>query len=102
MLLTSKTPCHTIDHPHQNEKLNCPDFLLLSYFDTPTGKRINTLKRVRLILGFFKDEVPELFWELRRQALRHDRYIRIDFVRFTQIGGLNGKLSLTRIVKWLF
>jgi len=64
--------------------------------DGPNGKRINTRKRVRLILGFFKEEVPNLFWELRREALRHDRHLEIDFVHFAHSGGVNGKLVLTR------
>ena len=34
-------------------------------FDGPRGRRINTRKRVRLLLGFFQEEVPALFWELR-------------------------------------
>ncbi len=58
--------------------------------DGPKGKRINTRKRVRLILGFFQDEVPDLFWELRCQALRHDRYLEIDFVHFAHSDGVDG------------
>lgn len=68
-------------------------------FDKPVGRRINTAKRVRLLLGFFNEEVPDLFWELRQRAMRHDRYLRIDFVRFVQIGGLDGKLLITRVGK---
>jgi len=62
----------------------------------PRGKNINTRKRVRLILGFFQDEVPDLFWELRNQALRHDRHLKIDFVHFAHSGGVNGELVLTQ------
>jgi hypothetical protein len=62
----------------------------------PRGRHINTKKRVRLILGFFQEEVPDLFWELRHQALRYDRYLKIDFVHFAHSGGVNGKLVLTR------
>lgn len=65
-------------------------------FDGPKGKLINTRKRVRLILGFFNERVPELFWELRRQALKNDRYLEIDFIQFAQKGGKNGKLVLTQ------
>lgn len=64
--------------------------------DGPKRRRVNTRKRARLILGFFNEKVPDLFWELRRQALRHDRYLGIDFVHFAHSGGLNGKLVLTR------
>ena len=64
--------------------------------DGPKGRCVNTRKRVRLILGFFEDEVPDLFCELRRQALRHDRYLEIDFVHFAHSGGVNGELVLTQ------
>jgi len=52
-------------------------------FDGPKGKHINTRKRVRLILGFFQDQVPPLFHQLRSQALRKDQHLKIDFVRFS-------------------
>ena len=64
--------------------------------DGPKGRRVNTKKRVRLVLGFFNKEVPDLFWELRRQALRHDRYLRIDFVRFAHPPESDKELVLTR------
>ena len=67
--------------------------------DGPNGKRINTRKRVRLILGFFKDEVPKLFWELRSQALRNDRYLEIDFIHFVHSGGITGSLELTQQIE---
>jgi len=62
----------------------------------PKGRRINTRKRVRLVLGFFEDKVPDLFWELQQQALRHDRHLKIDFVHFAHSGGVNGKLALAQ------
>lgn len=64
-------------------------------YDGPEGGRINTRKRVRLVLGFFQEEVPELFWEMRREAMR-DPYLKIDFVGFSHSGGLDGELALTR------
>jgi hypothetical protein len=59
----------------------------------PRGRNINTRKRVRLILGSFRDEVPDLFWKLRCQARRHDRYLEIDFVHFTHSGGVDLDIS---------
>ena len=49
----------------------------------PRGKRINTRKRVRLILGFYNKKVPYIFNELRENAKRRDPYIEIDFVRLS-------------------
>jgi len=46
----------------------------------PRGKRINTRKRVRLMLGFYGEKVPNIFNELRDQAQR-DPYTKIDFVK---------------------
>jgi hypothetical protein len=63
-------------------------------YDKPTGRLISTRKRVRLILGFYNEDVPELFWELRKQAVKHDRFLNIDFVQFTNSGGINGTLLL--------
>jgi len=65
--------------------------------DGPKGKRINTKKRVRLILGFFGGHVPALFYELRREAQRKDRYLRIDFVKFDR--DPRGKLTITQFEK---
>ena len=47
----------------------------------PRGKRINTRKRVKLILGFCGDDVPELFLDLKTKALRKDRSLQIEFCR---------------------
>ena len=63
-------------------------------FDGPRGARINTRKRVRLFLGFFADHVPNLFYELRDQAKRKDRYLEVEFVKFILDGEHN--LELTR------
>jgi hypothetical protein len=65
-------------------------------FDGPRGRHVNTRKRGRLVLGFFSDEVPELFWKLRRQAMK-DRYLEIDFVHFARSGGRGEELVLTRM-----
>jgi hypothetical protein len=62
--------------------------------DGPRGRQINTRKRVRLLLGFFQEEVPELFWDLRQEAMR-DPQLKIDLVSFSHEGGLDGKLVLT-------
>jgi hypothetical protein len=69
-------------------------------FDGPRGTRINTTKRVRLILGFFEERfyhgrIPEVYWNLKEQAQRRDRKLDIDFIHFTQSGGINGTLELT-------
>lgn len=46
----------------------------------PRGKRINTRKRVRLLLGYYGGEVPHLFEELRAEAVRRDPYVEIEFI----------------------
>jgi hypothetical protein len=66
-------------------------------FDGPRGRRINTRKRVRLLLGFFQEDVPKRFWELRNQALRYDKYLQIDFVQFRKPSSNNGNLILKRL-----
>ncbi|MDF1513856.1 MAG: hypothetical protein P1S60_08615 [Anaerolineae bacterium] len=52
----------------------------------PRGQHINTRKRVRLIMGFYADEVPNIFLELREQAKRRDAYTEIDFVQLSNEG----------------
>lgn len=64
----------------------------------PKNRPINSRKRVRLILGFYQSEVygvnvPDLFFELRRQARVSDPYLDIDFVRLAVVGD-EVKLSL--------
>lgn len=49
----------------------------------PKGKRINTRKRVRLLLGFYGEKVPHIFNELRKESKRRDPYTEIDFVRIS-------------------
>ena len=64
----------------------------------PKGTGINSKKRVRLVLGSFGTHVPDLFWALRRQAMRYDRYLQIDFVRFDRTDE-GGKLVLSRPIE---
>lgn len=45
------------------------------------ARKINTRKRVRLILGFFQDNAPLLFQLLRHEAIQKDRHLQIDFVQ---------------------
>jgi len=47
----------------------------------PKGIRINTRKRVKLMLGFCGEKVPKLFLDLKSQALRKDRFLQIGFCR---------------------
>jgi hypothetical protein len=47
----------------------------------PRGRRINTKKRVRLLLGFYGDAVPHLFHELREQAELRDPHLEIRFIQ---------------------
>jgi len=49
----------------------------------PKGRRINTRKRVRLLLGFYGEKVPHIFEELRDESKRRDPYTEIDFVRIS-------------------
>ena len=51
-------------------------------FDGPTGNRISTRKRVKLVLGFCAEKVPGLFFELRNDAQKKDRHLQIEFCRF--------------------
>jgi hypothetical protein len=51
-------------------------------FDGTAGKRINIRKRVKLILGFCREEIPRLFLDLRNDALKKDRHLQIEFCRF--------------------
>lgn len=50
-------------------------------FDGVRGRKINTRKRVRLLLAFFDPRVPPLFHDLRAEAMRKDRHLDIDFAR---------------------
>jgi hypothetical protein len=59
----------------------------------PLGERINTRKRVRLLLGFYGDKVPHIFAELRKESMRRDAYTEIDFVR---LSNENDQVQLSR------
>lgn len=63
-------------------------------YDKPIGRKINTRKRVRLLLGYFNEDVPNLFWKLRSQAIKKDPHLQIDFIQFKLKGGIDGKLEL--------
>jgi hypothetical protein len=66
--------------------------LKLLFDGDPRGKRINTRKRVRLLLGFYGDKVPHIFTELRNESKRRDAYAEIDFVR---LSNENDKVQLS-------
>jgi hypothetical protein len=70
-----------IEHRNWLEKNKMAMKLL---FDrSPKGKRINTRKRVRLLLGFYGEKVPHIFNEIRDESKRRDPYTEIDFVRIS-------------------
>jgi hypothetical protein len=50
-------------------------------FEGPRGKKINTRKRVKLILGFCGETIPELFLDMKAEALRRDHFLQIEFYR---------------------
>jgi hypothetical protein len=52
-------------------------------FDGPLGEHINTRKRVRLMLGFFGKQIPELFHLLRDKHQSKDRHLQINFVEIS-------------------
>ena len=83
-------------HPDWLERNNMGIELVI---EGPGGRSINSKKRVRLLLGFYGDCLPYLFWELRRQAMRRDRYLQIDFVQFGWADEKSGELLLTRSVE---
>jgi len=56
------------------------------------GRRINTKKRVRLVLGSCSSDTPPLFDKIRKQAKKVDPYLKIDFVQFIQ--NENGDVEL--------
>jgi hypothetical protein len=69
-----------IEHHNWLEKNKMAVKLLFD--EGPRGKRINTKKRVRLLLGFYGSKVPPLFYELREESRRRDSYSEINFIRF--------------------
>lgn len=64
-------------------------------FDGPNGRRINTRKRVKLVLGFCGDVVPPLFNDLKAQAIRKDRHLQIEFCRLIPPDTLGGKVKVS-------
>jgi len=65
----------------------------------PNGKGINTRKRVKLILGFCEKEIPELFLDMKKQALRGDRFLKIEFCRLIPPGKPGGDVKVERFKK---
>jgi len=56
----------------------------------PKERLVNIRKRVKLVLGFCGEEIPELFFDLKTRALRKDRFLQIEFCRLIppeQFGG---------------
>lgn len=68
---------------HRNWIENNKMAVKLLFDGGPRGKRINTRKRVRLLLGFYGNKVPNIFNELRNESKRRDTYTEIDFVRMS-------------------
>lgn len=66
-------------------------------FDGPLGKRMNTRKRVKLVLGFFGDKIPERFEDLKTQALNKDRYLNIYFCRIRHLNDQEESIALESI-----
>jgi hypothetical protein len=65
-------------------------------FDGPNGKRINTRKRVRLLLGFCGEVIPKHFVTLRENATRKDRFLNIDFCRLVPPDLFGNKVRVAR------
>lgn len=68
-------------------------------FEKIRGITLNTEKPVRMVLGFFGDYEPDLFWKLRRQVMEETQDLKIDFVRFNWEGEVGEKLVLARRIK---
>ena len=67
-----------MEHRNWLERNKMSNKLML---EGPKGKNINTRKRVRLVLGYCDDTIPELFQEIPARELSKDRYLGIDFCR---------------------
>lgn len=63
----------------------------LLFDNGPQGRRINTKKRVRLVLGLFSGQIPPLFIKLREQACKEDKYLQVDFVNLKLVNDGFGK-----------
>lgn len=66
-------------------------------FDGPGGRKIHTRKRVKLILGFCNEEVPPLFYILRDEAKRKDRYLDIHFCRYFVVNRSTGEIGFESV-----
>jgi len=64
--------------------------------DVLMGKKINTRKRVKLILGFCGEKIPKLFLEMKTQALRRDRFLQIEFCRLIPPLKYGGEMKVER------
>lgn len=63
-------------------------------FDGPRGKRINTRKRVKLVLGFMDGSVGERFKKLKAQAMKRDKYLEIYLCQMERIKDKSDTLRL--------
>ena len=66
-------------------------------FDGPGGRKIHPRKRVKLILGFCSEEVPLLFYTLRDEAKKKDRYLDIHFCRYSVVSKTTGEIQLESV-----
>ncbi|MFC2166952.1 hypothetical protein ACFLQZ_03205 [Acidobacteriota bacterium] len=66
-------------------------------YDGPGGRKIHSRKRVKLILGFCHEVVPSLFYKLREEAKRKDRYLDIHFCRYTVLNKTTGEIRLESV-----
>ncbi len=65
----------------------------------PRGRRVNTKKRVRLVLGLFSNQIPPLFIKLKEQAYQEDKYLQVDFVSLKVVKDIEGK-EMVRLNKF--
>lgn len=66
-------------------------------FDGPRGRKINTRKRVKLILGFCDEMAPSLFFFLKDAAKKTDSYLDIHFCRFSKMNEMSGEIQLESV-----
>ena len=62
--------------------------------DGPTRSRINTRKRVKLVLGLSGEPIPKLFPKLREEALKRDRHLQIKFCRLIRPAKFGGEVGI--------
>jgi hypothetical protein len=63
-------------------------------FEGLNGKKINTRKRVKLILGFSGEKIPDLFQDLRHDALNRDRHLQIESCRILSPAAIGDHIEL--------